>query len=185
MCGIGGLYLKNPELHPRLGELFAPMLIEMTDRGPDSAGIAVYREDPAVGAKVCAYSADMAYDWNGLARQMGDDLGIDVRVEQNSTHALLQSSVEGADLRGWLERERPDVRIMSSGRGLEIYKEVGLPETVIERFGIPAMSGSHAVGHTRMATESAVTTAATSATTEDARQWTNARFSNRRPFRRT
>lgn len=43
MCGIVGLYLKNKELQPRLGALFEPMLVEMSDRGPDSAGFAIYR----------------------------------------------------------------------------------------------------------------------------------------------
>ena len=41
---------------------------------------------------------------------------------------------------------------------MEIYKEVGRPENVAERFGLAAMHGTHAIGHTRMATESAVTT---------------------------
>ena len=47
---------------------------------------------------------------------------------------------------------------MSSGENIEIYKEVGLPETVIKEFGIKKMNGTHGIGHTRMATESAVTT---------------------------
>ena len=41
---------------------------------------------------------------------------------------------------------------------MEIYKEVGRPETVAERFELAAMRGTHAIGHTRMATELAVTT---------------------------
>ena len=47
---------------------------------------------------------------------------------------------------------------MSSGEMVEIYKEVGLPADVIDRFDIRDMQGTHGVGHTRMATESAVTT---------------------------
>ncbi|RLT45851.1 MAG: amidophosphoribosyltransferase, partial [Chloroflexi bacterium] len=42
MCGIVGLYLKNPKLQPKLGEMFEPMLCKMTSRGPDSAGFAIY-----------------------------------------------------------------------------------------------------------------------------------------------
>ena len=53
---------------------------------------------------------------------------------------------------------RPNVRIMGIGEAIEIYKEVGLPEEVADRFGLSGMSGTHAIGHTRMATESAVTT---------------------------
>ena len=42
MCGIVGLFIKNPKLESQLGALVAPMLSEMTERGPDSAGMAVY-----------------------------------------------------------------------------------------------------------------------------------------------
>jgi glutamate synthase domain-containing protein 1 len=49
-------------------------------------------------------------------------------------------------------------RIMSIGDSVEIYKETGLPAEVIKRFSIDHMSGTHGIGHTRMATESAVTT---------------------------
>ena len=158
MCGIVGLYLKNPELYPRLGELFAPMLIEMTDRGPDSAGIAVYREQDGVGTKVSVYAGDDNHDWDALAARMTADLGVQVSAWRNSTHALLSTAEADTDLRGWLVRECPELRVMSSGAALEIYKDVGLPATVLERFGIASMGGSHAIGHTRMATESAVTT---------------------------
>ena len=158
MCGIVGLYLKNPELYPRLGELFAPMLIEMTDRGPDSAGIAVYCEQDGVGTKVSVYAGDDNHDWDALAARMTADLGVQVSAWRNSTHALLSTAEAHTDLRGWLVRECPELRVMSSGAALEIYKDVGLPATVLERFGIASMGGSHAIGHTRMATESAVTT---------------------------
>ena len=47
---------------------------------------------------------------------------------------------------------------MSDGERIEIFKEVGLPKDVAARFNLSAMSGSHGIGHTRMATESAVTT---------------------------
>jgi hypothetical protein len=42
MCGIVGLFLKDPSLEPKLGQMLTDMLITMTDRGPDSAGIAIY-----------------------------------------------------------------------------------------------------------------------------------------------
>ena len=38
MCGIVGLFLKDPKLEPQLGAMLTDMLITMTDRGPDSAG---------------------------------------------------------------------------------------------------------------------------------------------------
>ena len=71
---------------------------------------------------------------------------------------ILRSGAGAAALREWLERTVPDLRITSSGAVLEIYKEVGLPAEVLDIFGISEVSGTHVVGHTRMATESAVTT---------------------------
>jgi glutamate synthase domain-containing protein 1 len=53
---------------------------------------------------------------------------------------------------------RPKAKVMSAGEGIEIYKEVGLPKDVAARFEVARMSGTHGIGHTRMATESAVTT---------------------------
>jgi glutamate synthase domain-containing protein 1 len=60
--------------------------------------------------------------------------------------------------RSALTHLRPEVKVMSAGEGIEIFKEVGLPKDVAARFGIAKMGGTHGIGHTRMATESAVTT---------------------------
>ena len=160
MCGIVGLYLKNPDLRPSLGARFAPMLIEMTERGPDSAGLAVYREQVGDGgeAKVTVHNADPNFDWDALAAAASAGLGQPVGIERASTHAILRTRLEATTLRGWIEANRPDIRIMSSGSTLEIYKEIGLPSDVLERFSVGQMAGTHMVGHTRMATESAVTT---------------------------
>ena len=160
MCGIVGLYLKNPDLRATLGRLFAPMLVEMTERGPDSAGLAIYREHAGDGgeAKVTVYSAEADFDFDALAAAASAGLGVPVDVERASTHAILRARLNPADLRGWIETNRHDVRIMSSGSVLEIYKEIGLPADVLERFAVSGMTGTHMIGHTRMATESAVTT---------------------------
>jgi len=44
MCGIVGLFAKSPELEERLGVHLVHMLAQMSDRGPDSAGVAIYRD---------------------------------------------------------------------------------------------------------------------------------------------
>ena len=160
MCGIVGLYLKNPALRPHLGRLFSPMMREMTERGPDSAGFAVYREEGGrEQAKVTVCSTAPGYDWPGLAREAGEALGAEAIAEPASNHAVLRASVDAGRLRDWVEGEHPELRVTSSGSALEIYKEVGLPADVLARFGVSQMAGSHMIGHTRMATESAVTTA--------------------------
>ncbi len=159
MCGIVGLYLKNPALRPHLGRLFAPMMGEMTERGPDSAGFAVYREKGGRDeAKVTVCSMTPGYDWSCLAREAGEDLGVEALAEPASNHAVLSASVDAAALRDWVEARHPELRVTSSGTALEIYKDIGLPADVLGRFGVAQMAGSHMIGHTRMATESAVTT---------------------------
>ncbi|MRU17007.1 glutamine amidotransferase [Roseovarius sp. A21] len=158
MCGIVGLFLKDKALEPRLGEMLTDMLITMTDRGPDSAGIAVYSEDREGRAKLTV-QADDPGRFDGLGDEMAQALGCDVTVRVKDTHAVVDLP-EGrmAEARLALKELRPEARVMSAGEVIEIYKEVGLPGDVAKRFDIPNLAGSHGIGHTRMATESAVTT---------------------------
>jgi len=156
MCGIVGLFLKNDDLRPRLGDMLTDMLITMTDRGPDSAGIAIYGE-PAGGLKITVQSGDPAQDFEGLEAAIQELAGDSVRVKVIDTHAILTLPAESlASVTAFLEDR--GLRIMGVGETMEIYKEVGLPRDVAARFGLRGMGGSHGVGHTRMATESAVTT---------------------------
>ncbi|MBU2329750.1 MAG: glutamine amidotransferase family protein [Alphaproteobacteria bacterium] len=158
MCGIVGLFLKDKSLEPRLGELLSDMLITMTDRGPDSAGIAIYGSVDGKTAKITIQSATPEGDFAGLV----DDLaqaGIDAEVCLKTTHAVIAIDMgQLAAIRPVLAEIRPNVRIMGSGESVEIFKEVGLPKDVVQRFGVRSMGGTHGIGHTRMATESAVTT---------------------------
>ncbi|PZQ48304.1 MAG: glutamine amidotransferase [Rhodovulum sulfidophilum] len=156
MCGIVGLFLKDKALEPRLGDLLSDMLITMTDRGPDSAGIAIYGAGAAGKAKITAQSADPETDFKGLVAAL-DLAGIPAEVVIKSTHAVIEIDADAvADTRAFLAAK--GLRVMGAGESVEIYKEVGLPKDVVSRFDIRAMAGSHGIGHTRMATESAVTT---------------------------
>ena len=159
MCGIVGLYAKNPGLRPRLGELVSPMLVELGDRGPDSAGLAVYRR-PADdgGSKVTVHQEDSGYDWAALRERLAAECGSAVGIEVRASHATMTSPLPPAEVERWLAERHPELRVMSIGDTIEIYKEKGLPEEVVDRFGFRTIDGSHALGHTRMATESAVTT---------------------------
>ena len=124
MCGIVGLYLKNEALFPQLGALFKPMLVEMTSRGPDSAGVAIYR-DP-VGAGEIKFSLahdDLGHDWAGLASALSDALGATARTTQRDTTALLVTDADESRVKRWLADEAPGVRVVGSGQSVEIYKE--------------------------------------------------------------
>lgn len=145
MCGIVGLFSKTPEIEERLGEHLAAMLVQMNDRGPDSAGVAVYRDPVDVGTKLTLFSPDPLENWEAL----GDVL------EVRASHAVLAVD---ADAEERLRASRPDLRIMSAGKAIEIYKETGRPEQFARQFHLHDIQGTHGLGHTRMATESRVTT---------------------------
>jgi methylamine---glutamate N-methyltransferase subunit A len=133
MCGIVGLFAKHPDVEERLGAHLGAMLAQMADRGPDSAGIAIYRDPaPAGTTKLSLY--------------------------EDGRHELVVVDGDAAEATAQVRSERPDVRIMSAGTRIEIIKEIGDPRGFVERFGLDAMAGSHGLGHTRMATESKVTT---------------------------
>ncbi|MFO1047093.1 MAG: glutamine amidotransferase family protein [Geminicoccaceae bacterium] len=158
MCGIVGLFLKDKALEPRLGALLADMLVTMTDRGPDSAGIAIYGGVESGRAKITVQSANPSADFAGLETAL-DAAGIAATVTVKSTHAVVEVAPETLEeARAALVAARPGLRVMSAGESVEIYKEVGLPKDVVARFDIADMAGTHGIGHTRMATESAVTT---------------------------
>ncbi|MDJ0937811.1 MAG: glutamine amidotransferase family protein [Kiloniellales bacterium] len=159
MCGIVGLFLKDSSLQPQLGALLAPMLIGMEERGPDSAGIAVYRNGAPEGAvKMTLFHADPDFAWQAMLHHLREDLGVAAEGGSRATHYVMTAEVGAEILRPWLAYNYPDVRVMGLGERIELFKEKGLPSQVVERFRLAEMDGTHAVGHTRMATESAVTT---------------------------
>lgn len=159
MCGIVGLFLKDKNLEPQLGAMLTDMLITMTDRGPDSAGIAIYGDGLDGKVKLTVQSDAPDADFADLDKDLSKALGAPVSVEVISTHAVLVIPAGTlVQVRGILADLKPGIRVMSRGETLEIYKEVGLPKDVADRFGISGMRGTHGIGHTRMATESAVTT---------------------------
>ncbi|PPR27921.1 MAG: Amidophosphoribosyltransferase [Alphaproteobacteria bacterium MarineAlpha10_Bin1] len=159
MCGIVGLYLKNTDMQSKLGALFAPMLIAMTDRGPDSAGFAIYRNPVGENeTKFTLASDDAKTDWESLASELEKKLACAARIDLHGDHAVMVTESDPQAVQNWLAEFRPTIRIVGSGRAIEIFKQTGLPKDVAEQFKLATAHGSHAIGHTRMATESAVTT---------------------------
>ena len=159
MCGIVGLFLKDKSLEPQLGAMLSEMLISLSDRGPDSAGIAIYGAPSGNRAKITIQSAAPERDFRGLDAELSKATGAPVSVAVKSTHAVVTTTTDKADeTREAIETLRPSIRIMGAGEVVEIYKEVGLPSAVVDRFDVRSMAGTHGIGHTRMATESAVTT---------------------------
>ena len=158
MCGIVGIYLKNDDLNSTLGQMLAAMLVEMSDRGPDSAGVALYRDPVAASSCKLTLHAASDYDWSALQSKLAAHISADVALRVHASHAVITAATDVDRVRTWLKAEHADVRVMSAGSAIEIYKEKGLPREFVEQFKLHELNGSHALGHTRMATESAVTT---------------------------
>jgi methylamine---glutamate N-methyltransferase subunit A len=158
MCGIAGLFSKSLDLNDSLGSHLSEMLLQLSDRGPDSAGVAIYRDRVASGSsKVSLQNPDPAYDWGGVRTSLDEAFGAgepDVR----GSHAVIVVEAEADEVAPWLRERFPELRVMSAGRAIEIYKEAGPPRDFVEAYELASMTGSHALGHTRMATESRVTT---------------------------
>jgi methylamine---glutamate N-methyltransferase subunit A len=159
VCGIVGLFSKSPAMEAGLGTQLGAMLAQMAERGPDSAGVAIYRDPVAAGStKICLFADDPHYGWGALCDELGEALGCDREPEVRVSHALIVVDSDAAAVQTWLGEHHPQLRIMSAGEAIEIYKEKGRPEEFVARFGLSELTGTHALGHTRMATESRVTT---------------------------
>lgn len=158
MCGIVGLFLKTERYQPELGRLTATMLHEMRERGPDSAGFAVYGDGVAGLTRVTVLAEQREPNWAETAAALEGALGAEVLVRPLRDHAVFETRGDGRRARQWLIDNLPDVDVLSYGDRIELYKSVGDPDLVAAKYDLPSRSGTHAVAHTRMATESAVTT---------------------------
>ena len=157
MCGIVGLFIKNTALESELGSLVAPMLSEMTERGPDSAGIAVYRNPQDDGCKITVLAQQQDFDWSALEGSISSKFSLrSISITRNHAVLSLDSAID--DVQNWVNDNWSDLSITSAGTNIEIFKGKGNPAEFIDQFDIKSMTGTHALGHTRMATESAITT---------------------------
>ena len=152
MCGIAGLFLKNKALEPQLGALTAVMLSELTARGPDSAGFAIYGAGTKGHVKY-TLRAEKGAETLALFPKLG------LSATERDDHLVVSvPAAHEAEFQAALAKH-PEISVVSKGERIELFKGVGLPDDVASRFGLSEMTGSHAIAHTRMATESAVTTA--------------------------
>ena len=154
MCGIVGLHLRNPELFPQLGQLVTGMLCEMGDRGSDSTGVAVYGDptwSPPGHGCVSLLEVDASPD------EVAAELGVSV-TELDATY-LLTAQASSEDMLAAAKSAYPDALVAGFGADLAVLKGVGHPRVLTERWGLAKAQGWQGVGHTRMATESAVTPA--------------------------
>ena len=155
MCGIVGIYLKSKKFEGSLGNMLSDMLINMGSRGPDSAGFAVYKEDEDENFKysLCLNNTD----YEKFKKEITNKITIS-NIEKNSDHVIMKSKDQPRDVIKILNKNFNEISIVGYGKSIEIFKQVGEPKDVVNKFNLKSFSGTHGIGHTRMATESAITT---------------------------
>jgi methylamine---glutamate N-methyltransferase subunit A len=158
MCGIVGLHLRAPALYPHLGALLTGMLGEMAQRGPDSAGIAIYGEptwSPPGHATVTLL--DCPVPAADLAENLTAELGVTAAATDMSPTTLLHAPVHHEILAAAAAAAAQGARLIGFGSELTVLKGTGDPRALAAGFGLRHAQGWQGIGHTRMATESAVT----------------------------
>ncbi|MEW1826059.1 glutamine amidotransferase [Streptomyces sp. NPDC088196] len=151
MCGIVGLHLREPSLEPRLGELLTAMLGQVVERGPDSAGVAVYG-DPRLSPPGRAVVSLL-----GVTAQEASTALPDTGVVDADATTVVHAESPVAELLVAIATALPQATVIGSGEGFAVLKGTGNPVQLADSFGLAGVTGYQGVGHTRMATESAVT----------------------------
>ena len=155
MCGIVGIYLKTKKFEKNLGRLLSGMLNNMESRGPDSAGFAIYNDSNNEEYKysLCINNFDINQFKKNILKKIES-----FTLSQHSDHVIVKTTVMPKKFIKIINEEFKDVSLVGYGRSIEIFKQVGNPKDVVKKFNLENFSGTHGIGHTRMATESAITT---------------------------
>ena len=155
MCGIVGIYLKTKKFEKSLGKMLSGMLNNMESRGPDSAGFAIYKKEEE---KIFKYSLCIGdLDFNKFKKEISKKIKKS-KLNQYSDHVILKTSIEPKTVIKIINNSFPEISLVGYGNSIEIFKQVGNPKDVVKKFKLDSFSGTHGIGHTRMATESAITT---------------------------
>lgn len=160
MCGIVGLHIRDESLYPQLGALMTDMLGQMVDRGPDSAGVAVYGDRiwaPEGQATVTVLIDND--DIESLRHRVSEAFGAPIESQLAGGTVILNAVGDADHLVSAVREGAPEAVIVGLGHDVTVLKGVGLPNVLAEEFGLSRAGGWQGLGHTRMATESAVTTA--------------------------
>lgn len=151
--------MKDRSASPPLGELLVPMFDCMAERGPDSAGLAVFQQPDVAARRFSLYVPRPEYDWPKLLDAFRSEYDRQARIEPLENHAVLVTAVEPDLVKHWLHEYEPAMHLLSVGHAIDVYKDEGHPLEIARRYRFASLAGSHCVGHTRMATESAVSPA--------------------------
>ena len=169
MCGIAGII--HPGKTGNVGGELTSMLQALRHRGPDSSGFAVYgtpkqgelvmrlkvaeREDLSTGFDIFRQIKERRAEVDRRIASMGGKI---VAAEEATEYAFRYRLSFDGDLRRFADylEDIEGVELLSLGDGLELIKDLGEASEVAHRYKLEGFAGTHAIGHTRMATESDV-----------------------------
>ena len=154
MCGIVGIYLKSKKFEKNLGKMLSGMLINMGSRGPDSAGFAIYKNEKKKEFKYSVCINDLTFE--KFKKDISKRIKI-TNIQKNSDHVIISTKEKTEKVLDILNNFK-GISLVGYGKSIEIFKQIGNPKDVVKKFNLEKFSGTHGIGHTRMATESAITT---------------------------
>ncbi len=169
MCGIAGLIHRGKSSD--VGAEMTSMLQSLKHRGPDSTGFALYgtpEKNQYVMRFKVAEQEDMKHGFDIHQQVIERQAEVDKRLDSLGVHVKLRDEVTeyshrytfsyDGDMRKMADymEDVEGVEILSIGEGLELIKDLGDANVVSDQYGLSGFQGTHAIGHTRMATESDV-----------------------------
>ncbi|MDC1152344.1 glutamine amidotransferase family protein [Candidatus Pelagibacter ubique] len=184
MCGIVGIYLKTKKYEKDLGKFLSGMLDGMATRGPDSAGFAIYTKQNKNKFK---YSICLNQLTDKEFKKKISKFLKKITLKTFSDHVVLETDEKPKKVLEILDSKLKEVSLVGYGKSINIFKQTGNPKDVVRKFKLSSFSGTHAIGHTRMATESAITTQGSHpySTSEDECLVHNGSLSNHNNIRRS
>lgn len=164
MCGIAGRILKSPG---KVGRDLVALMAAQSHRGADSTGFAIYgplRDEGYVlrgmGFDKSGLDGNLRDFENALRDHGADYLSDPAILTDDARHYCFRMEIsEPKDLAAWVRDAdvlSDRIEVQSCGKSLEIIKDVGDAQTVADKHGVREMSGTHGLGHARLATESSV-----------------------------
>ena len=169
MCGIAGLIHRGKSSN--VGRELTDMLQSLKHRGPDSTGFALYG-NPKSGEHVMRFKVaeqeDMRHGFQIHDQVRERRAEVDRRLDELGARRVSEEEATEYAYRYWISydgdmkkladyvEDIEGAEILSIGNALELVKDLGDATVVSGQYGLGEFGGTHAIGHTRMATESDV-----------------------------
>src|SRR5262249_23855351 len=115
--------------------MLTPMMVCMGDRGPDSAGLAIFRLPIQSSLRQFSlFTKQTGYDWQRLRQHLAADYGEEIAIEVVENHAKLTAALSPTKVRSWLAQNVPEIHLLAVGLAIELYKDEGHPTHIAARY---------------------------------------------------